>query len=121
MTNTAPTSWPTLLDDDHAPPPSTPERRDYLKWLFFAVTRLQPAVLEALMARGDDEAFARARSSFETHARALEAALDGRAFLVGDVQTAADVKVAQVLVWAASVGVLPSDAPLAVYARRVCP
>jgi glutathione S-transferase len=121
MTQPAPTSWSTALDDEHSPPPSTPERRDYLKWLFFAVTRLQPAVLEAFIARGDDDAFARARTAFEAHARTLEEALADRSCLVGDQPTAADVKVSTVLAWAASFGLLAPEAKLAAYARRVCP
>jgi glutathione S-transferase len=121
MTQPAATSWQTLLDDECSPPRSTPERRDYLKWLFFAVTRLQPAVLEAFMARGDEEAFARARVAFEAHARTLEAALSGRSCLIGEHPTAADVKVSTVLAWAESFGLLAPHAELAAYARRVCP
>jgi glutathione S-transferase len=121
MTQPAATSWTTLLDDEHSPPPSTPERRDCLKWLFFAVTRLQPAVLEAFMARGDEDAFARARVAFEAHARTLEEALSDRTCLVGDAPTGADVKVCAVLAWAASFGLLAPDAKLVAYARRVCP
>jgi glutathione S-transferase len=113
--------WSVVLDDEHAPPPSTPERQEYLSWLFFAVTKLQPSVLEAFLVRDDADAFAHARAAFEAYARVVEDALAARSHLVGALRTAADVKVATVLVWAASMGLLDASPRLREYAKRVCP
>jgi glutathione S-transferase len=113
--------WSVVLDDENAPPPSTPERREYLSWLFFAVTKLQPSVLEAFMARDDEDAFKHARTAFEAHARVVEEALASREHLVGQLMTAADVKVGTVLAWAAQMGLLDKSPRLRDYAQRVCP
>src|SRR5579859_6921263 len=83
MASPAGASWSVVLDDEHAPPSSTPERREYLSWLFFAVTKLQPAVLEVFMARGNAAATRRARAAFDVHAKEIEKALSSRQVLVG--------------------------------------
>jgi glutathione S-transferase len=121
MASPAAANWSVVLDDENAPPSSTPERREYLGWLFFAVTKLQPAVLEAFMARGSPAAFKRARAAFDVHAKELERALSGRHVLVGEVATAADKKVASVLAWAASLGLLERYTRLRDHAHRFCP
>jgi glutathione S-transferase len=121
MTQPASSQWSVVLDDEHAPPPSTPERREYLSWLFFAVTKLQPSVLEAFMVRDNASAFAHARAAFESHLHVLEEALAARSHLLGELRTAADVKVGAVLSWAASMGLLDCSPQLREYAKRVCP
>jgi glutathione S-transferase len=118
-----PTSWSFVQDDDHAPPPGSEGRSSYLRWLFFAVTELQPTVLEAMIAseRCDEAALATARQSFEEHACVLERALEQASHLLGEVQTAADVKVGAILAWAQSLhlGLVEAHPLLAEYARRV--
>jgi glutathione S-transferase len=118
-----PASWSFVQDDDHAPPPGSEGRTSYLRWLFFAVTELAPTVLEAMIAseRRDEAALATARQTFETHAKALEQTLANTSHLLGDVQTAADVKVGTILAWAQSLGLglVEAHPLLADYARRV--
>jgi glutathione S-transferase len=118
-----PESWSFVEDDDHAPPPGSEGRSSYLRWLFFAVTELSPTVLEAMIAseRRDDAALASARQSFEAHACVLEKALAKASHLLGEVQTAADVKVGAILAWAQSLdlGLVEAHPRLAEYARRV--
>ena len=118
-----PASWSFVQDDDHAPPPGSEGRSSYLRWLFFAVTDLAPTVLEAMIAaeRRDEAALAMAREAFEAHARVLEGALAQGSHLLGEVQTAADVKVGAVLAWAQSLdlGLVEAHPLLADYARRV--
>jgi glutathione S-transferase len=118
-----PASWSFVEEDDHAPPPGSEGRSSYLRWLFFAVTELAPTVLEAMIAaeRGDDAALATARQAFETHAQQLEGALAQASHLLGEVQTAADLKVGTILAWAQSLnlGLLEAHPLLADYARRV--
>ena len=118
MTKTDSSVWTKLKVDEDAPPPSTPERRDYVRWLFFAVTKLQPSVLEAFIAKDDAPAFEKARQVFLGYARELETALEGRMHLLGETRTAADAKMGAVLAWAESIGLLPADAKLSAYARR---
>jgi glutathione S-transferase len=118
-----PASWSFVQDDDHAPPPGSEGRSSYLRWLFFAVTELAPTVLEAMIAaeRRDDAALATARHTFEEHACVLERALEHASHLLGEVQTAADVKVGAILAWAQSLdlGLIEAHPVLAEYAQRV--
>jgi glutathione S-transferase len=118
-----PASWSFVQDDDHAPPPGSEGRSNYLRWLFFAVTELAPTVLEAMIAaeRRDEAALATARQTFETHACVLERALAHASHLLGEVQTAADVKVGAIIAWAQSLdlGLVETHPLLADYARRV--
>jgi glutathione S-transferase len=87
------------------------------------VTELAPTVLEAMIAaeRRDDAALATARQSFDVHACVLERALAQASNLMGEVQTAADVKVGAILAWAQSLdlGLVEAHPLLAEYARRV--
>jgi glutathione S-transferase len=87
------------------------------------VTELAPTVLEAMIAaeRRDEAALATARQSFEAHACVLERALAQASHLLGEVRTAADVKVGSVLAWAQSLelGLVETHPLLAEYARRV--
>ena len=118
-----PASWSFVQDDDHAPPPGSEGRASYLRWLFFAVTELAPTVLEAMIAseRRDEAALATARQAFEVHAKALEQTLAHTSHLLGEVQTAADVKVGTILAWAQSLGLglVEAHPLLADYAHRV--
>jgi glutathione S-transferase len=118
-----PASWSFVQDDDHAPPPGSEGRSSYLRWLFFAVTELAPTVLEAMIAaeRRDEAALATARHTFEEHACVLERALEHASHLLGEVQTAADVKVGAILAWAQSLdlGLIEAHPLLADYAQRV--
>ncbi len=116
--------WAALLDSRLNPPPGTPERAEYVRWLVLATTALQPAVVEAMLARetGDADALASAREAFLRHADAVERALEanqGSGHLVGDSLTAADLVVGSVVSWAASLGLVDPSAKLAEYARKV--
>src|SRR5271166_4298072 len=72
--------WAAVLDERLAPPPGAPERADYVRWLVLAATALQPAVVEAMLARetGNEARLAMAREAFARHAGVVEHALDGR-------------------------------------------
>lgn len=118
-----PASWSFVQDDDHAPPPGSERRSSYLRWLFFAVTELAPTVLDAMIAaeRRDEAALETARQAFEAHAQTIERALAQTSHLLGELQTAADVKVGAVIAWAESLdlGLIKHHPRLADYARRV--
>ena len=113
--------WSALLDDKLAPRPGAPERAEYVRWLVLATAALQPAVVEAMLARetGNDVALASAQEAFRRHAGVVERALDAKSHLIGDSLTAADVVVGSVLSWATAVGLLEPSAKMAEYAKRV--
>jgi glutathione S-transferase len=114
--------WSAVLDERLAPPPGAPQRAEYVRWLVLATTALQPAVVEALLARetGNDAALAAATATFQRHAGVVERALDANSgHLIGDSLTAADLVIGAVVTWATSVGLLEPTAKMAEYARKV--
>ncbi len=79
-------------------PLDAPERGAYLRWLFFAPVTAEPAVLWEtleLPEHIDYQPFA----PLEDVARVLADAVSGRAFIVGDHFTAADVMVGSTIMW----------------------
>lgn len=73
-------------------PPATHERALVYQWALFAMTELEPAILEARRDRGGDPARSRAsRERLSATAMVVERALDGRQYLVGDRFSVADV------------------------------
>lgn len=76
----------------------THERGLVYQWTLFAMTELEPPILELLRSRETDEARAgKAVEAFGAAARAVEDALADREFLVGDRLSVADVAVGSVL------------------------
>jgi glutathione S-transferase len=112
--------WSAVLDEKLAPAPGAPERAEYVRWLVLATTALQPAVVEAVLARatGNEAALATAREALARHTDAVERALDDKGHLIGDSLTAADLIVGSVLAWATSVGLVEPSTKVAEYARR---
>jgi len=81
------------------------------QWSVFAMTELEPAILEfARHSDGDPERAAAGADRFGAGAAVLERALDGREFLVADHLTVADVVTGGVLGLAARRGLLPAPA-----------
>ena len=121
MTHRIRVPWAAVLDERLAPPAGAPHRADYVRWLVLATTALQPAVVEAMLARetGNEAALAMAKEAFARHAGAVERALDNKGHLIGDTVTAADLVVGSVLSWAASLGLIEPSAKVAEYARKV--
>jgi len=76
----------------------THERGLVYQWTLFAMTELEPPILELLRSRETDEArAAKAVEAFGAAARAVEDALADREFLVGDRLSVADIAVGSVL------------------------
>lgn len=121
MTHRVRVPWAAVLDERLAPPPGAPHRADYVRWLVLATTALQPAVVEAILARetGNEAALERAKEAFARHAGAIERALDDKGHLIGDAVTAADLVVGSVVAWAASLGLIEPSAKVAEYAKKV--
>ncbi len=113
--------WSALLDERLAPPPGARERTEHVRWLVLATTALQPAVVDALLARatGNEAALAIAKDALARHADVVERALDQRGHLIGDTLTAADMFVGSVVSWAASLGLGEPSSRVAEYAKRV--
>jgi glutathione S-transferase len=84
-------------------PLATHERALVYQWTVFAMTELEPAIIEARRHREDDPARAQAGvERFQAAAAAVEQALDGHEYLVGDRFSVADIVCGAVLIIANS-------------------
>ena len=80
-------------------PLATHERGVVYQWTVFAMTELEPAITEARRHREDDPARAEAGAErFQAAAAAVEQALDGHEYLVGDRFSVADLVCGAVLI-----------------------
>jgi len=100
-----------------APPPGSPERGAYYRWLFFLA-----GPLESLLTAREAGALGEPRSAgYGTEAdvlRTLEQAVSGRQYLVGGHFTAADLLMAALLGYYMMVGLLDRRPAFVEYASR---
>lgn len=92
-----------------APAAGSAERGPYYRWLFFAAGPLEAATTNKSLgvAVPDEKRGFVGYGSLETVLDALESAVDGRSFLVGDRFTAADLYVGAHLGWGMQFGTIP--------------
>ncbi len=108
-----------------APPVSSPQRALYYQWIAFAVGEME-APIGAVMrhsarlpeAQRLPAAAAEGRARFDAVAAALESALAGRDYLLGEF-SAADVMVGGHLIWARKYGLLEGRPVLEAYCARL--
>ena len=105
------------------PPVGTHERALVYQWSVFAMTEIEPAVLETLVARrGDDkERIEAARESFRDAAAVVEDALDDGDYLVGGRFTLADLVTGAVLLSARRHELVDGFPRIADYLARIEP
>lgn len=101
-----------------APSLEDPRRGTYLRWALFAPSVIEPGS----MAKANGWAFKPGQAGWGDHAamlRAIDAALDGRAFVLGDDFSAADVIFGGTLRYMLRFGMLEPTATLTGYADRL--
>jgi glutathione S-transferase len=87
------------------PPPGTAARAEAYQWLAFALTELEPPLVEISAeqrrpeGQADPARIAAAKERFRAAAKVVDAAVEGRTFLLGDAFGAADVVLGAVLSW----------------------
>jgi glutathione S-transferase len=108
------------------PPPGTPERAEYLQWLFYSAATLEAPIVTVFVNRylfpdapGAGERAVDGANELAVHARLLSERLDGRQFLVGDRFTAADIMIGTALVSAQKAGALVGYPALLSYLQRL--
>ena len=106
-----------------APPPGTPERGAYYRWLSFGAGAVDPAVaVAALEVETDDPQIYRrvGWGSLTAVAATLEHLLaDGRKHVLGEGFSAADVYLGSQLAWGMQFGTLPERPGFAEYVARI--
>ncbi len=105
------------LDKGFAPAIESSERPAYLQWLFYAMTTLEPEVVNAAAHKGDADALKRDQHQINDAAEPLSQALALRDWLLPSGFSAADIVAGSVLIWAASLKLVQQPALLA-YVER---
>ena len=103
------------------PPPGTHDRALVYQWISFAMTELEPEILEVFAARRaeDEERAARALEGFRLAATVVEHALEGREFLVGERFSVADLICGAVLIFARRAELTEGLPNVAAYLERL--
>ncbi|MGA2927008.1 MAG: glutathione S-transferase family protein [Solirubrobacteraceae bacterium] len=99
-------------------PLGSSERALAYQWVLFGMTELEAPLYRWIREAADDSADPPSRERFAQAAAALESALDGREWLLGDRFTVADVICASVLGGAHSRGLLTQWPGLQAYVER---
>jgi glutathione S-transferase len=106
------------------PPVGTQERGLVYQWLFFAMTELEPHCVTFFAEKvhrktPDSELAQKAKQKLGEAVKVLNAAVEGREFLVGDTFTVADVIVTAVAWWANRMGAVEQAPALVSYVERM--
>ena len=101
--------------------PSTDDRADYYRWLFFAAGPVEAAITNNALGFVLPEGRARmgGYGTFDHSIYAQEQAVSGTAWICGDRFTAADVYVGSQIDWGLSFGSIPSRPAFEAYAARL--
>jgi glutathione S-transferase len=101
-------------------PIDDPRRGAYLKWLFFAPSCLEPALLDRMLKRDGAPARMLGWGDLDRVMGVLRDALARGPYLLGDRFTVADIVIGGGLRWAVMAKAIPDDAPeFAAYVRRL--
>jgi len=103
------------------PPAGSHDRALAYQWSVFAMTELEPAVLEVFRARRaeDNDRIGAARTDFRDAAAVVENALDRFEYLVGDAFSVADLIMAAVLIFGRRAELTDGLPTIAAYLERI--
>jgi glutathione S-transferase len=104
---------------DLAPPASDPKRGAYLRWLFFAPSCIEPAILDRAYTRAPAPASTAGYGDFDTVIRVTADALRAGPYLLGDRFTAADVVLGSLLRWTMLFKLVPELGEFTSYTARL--
>lgn len=108
-------------DAQLAPPPGSPARAPYYRWLFFAAGPLEAAVIDRALGV-DVPADKRAMvgyGNYDEVVTVLDAHLASTEYAAGDRFTAADVYLGSAVMWGTQFGTLPKRPSFDAYAARL--
>src|SRR5262249_29147758 len=98
-----------------AVPPDSPLRGPYVRWILFVTASAEPAILWRALGAAVADVPSKPFADLEAVASTLRQALRGRAYVVGERFSAADVMLASVVFWGTRYGVLPEHPELVAY------
>ncbi len=100
-----------------APTVDDPQRGEFLYWMFFTPSIMEPAMGEKFSG-AESNKFSHGWGDFDTMIKALEDGIAGKTWLMGDQFTAADVMVGMSAAFLRQFGALPPDSSLNGYIDR---
>jgi len=98
-----------------AVPLDSPLRGPYLRWILFAAASAEPAILWRALGAAVAEAPYKPFAELEDVVHTLRQTLRGRAYVVDERFSAADVMLGSILFWGTRYGVLPEHPELVAY------
>jgi glutathione S-transferase len=102
-----------------APAIGDPRRGPYLKWLFFAPSCLEPAMIDKALNRAPAPRTMAGWADYDTAIGVLREALADSPYLLGDQFTAADVVVGATVRWGVLFKLLPEEPEFKAYIERL--
>jgi glutathione S-transferase len=103
-----------------APPLGDKRRGPYLRWLFFAPSCLEPAVIDRMLQRPAAPAASLGYGDFETTVEVVAKAVAAGPYLLGDMFSAADVVLGSGVLWGMNmVRTIPPRPELTAYVQRL--
>jgi len=109
-----------------APPVGSPQRGPYYQWLVYSMATMEPPVLKVFLntrmlaeEKRSPAVAEEGRAQWKDVARVVQQAVEGKAFLLGEQFTAADVMVGSILGWSGFMGLLEGFPGLQAYVGRL--
>ena len=102
-----------------APPIGDKRRGDYLKWLFYGPSCLEPAMIDKALNRPPAPRSTAGWADYDTVVEVLRSAVGAREYLLGEQFTAADVVIGSGLRWGMLFKMLPELPEFVTYVDRL--
>jgi glutathione S-transferase len=102
-----------------APPIGDKRRGNYLKWLFYGPSCLEPAMIDKALGRPAAPRTTAGWADYDTVIEVLRGAVSGREYLLGEQFTAADVVIGSGLRWGMLFKMIPELTEFASYVARL--
>jgi len=115
-----------FADKKLAPAPGTAERGQYYQWISFAMTTVEPPLVDIMMHtrflpedQRNPKALEKARERLKEVCTMIEKRLEGRQFVAGNQFTAADLVLGGVLGWGAMMGAITGYPNIERYVKSI--
>ncbi len=102
-----------------APPVGDRRRGEYLKWLFYGPSCVEPAMIDKALGRPPAPRSTAGWADYDTVIEVLRNAVSGREYLLGEQFTAADVVIGSGLRWGMLFNMIPALREFASYVDRL--
>lgn len=109
----------TFPEADLAPPPGTPQRGAYYRWMFFTSSCIEPAMLDKAFDRPPVMPKTAGHGDFDSVMDAVSSAVSNTEYVAGDRFTAADLVLGATLNYGMMFGIIPKRDEFSAYVDRL--